>query len=71
MLETKDYWRINQMQFTIISMLWTISVFLFAFLFTLMIMQDDIVYSPMYSFLVLTTGFALGFCWARERKTKY
>ena len=56
------------MQFTVINMLWTISVFLFAFLFTLMIMQDDVVYSPMYSFLVLTTGFALGFCWSREQK---
>ena len=56
------------MQFTIISMLWTISVFLFAFLFTLMIMQDDVVYSPMYSFLVLVAGFALGFCWSREQK---
>ena len=68
MLETKAYWRINQMQFTIISMLWTISVFLFAFLFTLMIMQDDVVYSPVYSFLVLVAGFALGFCWSREQK---
>ena len=64
MLGIKDYWRINQMQFTIINMLWTMSVFLFAFLFTLMIMQDDVVYSPMYSFLVLVAGFALGFCWA-------
>ena len=56
------------MQFTIINMLWTMAVFLFAFLFTLMIMQDDVVYSPMYSLLVLITGFALGFCWSREQE---
>ena len=46
------------MQFTIINMLWTMAVFLFAFLFTLMLMQDDVVYSPMYSFLVLVAGLA-------------
>lgn len=56
------------MQFTAINMLWTMAVFLFAFLFTLMIMQDDVVYSPMYSFLVLIAGFALGFCWTRSKK---
>jgi len=52
------------MKFTVINMLWTISVFLFAFLFTLMLMQDDAVYSPVYSLLVLMTGFVLGMCWA-------
>lgn len=52
------------MQFTVINLLWTISIFLFSFLTTLMILDTDIVYSPIYSLLVLVTGFGLGFCWA-------
>ena len=52
------------MQFTVIDLLWTIVIFLFSFLMTLMFMDADIVYSPIYSFLVLVTGFGLGFCWA-------
>jgi len=52
------------MQFTVINLLWTIGIFLFSFLITLMIMDADIVYSPIYSLLILVTGFALGLCWA-------
>ena len=52
------------MQFTVINLLWTIIIFLFSFLITLMFMDADIVYSPIYSLLVLVTGFGLGFCWA-------
>mgnify|MGYP003628247337 CR=1 FL=1 len=52
------------MQFTVINMLWTILVFLFSFLITLIFIGSDMVYSPVYSLLVLVTGFGLGFCWA-------
>ena len=52
------------MQFTVINLLWTIEIFLFSFLMTLMFMDADFVYSPIYSLLVLVTGFGLGFCWA-------
>ena len=52
------------MQFTVIDLLWTIVIFLLSFLVTHMFMDADIVYSPIYSFLVLVTGFGLGFCWA-------
>ena len=52
------------MQFTVINMLWTIGIFLFSFLATIMVMQDDMVYSPIYSLLVFVTGFVLGMCWA-------
>ena len=52
------------MQFTVINLLWTISIFLFSFLTTLMVLDTDIVYSPIYSLLVLVTGFGLGLCWA-------
>ena len=52
------------MQFTVINLLWTIIIFLFSFLITLMVMGADMVYSPVYSLLVLVTGFGLGFCWA-------
>jgi len=45
-------------------MLWTIGIFLFSFLITLMIIDSDMVYSPVYSLLVFVTGFGLGFCWA-------
>ena len=52
------------MQFTVIDLLWTIVIFLLSFLMTLMFMDADFVYSPIYSLLVLVTGFGLGFCWA-------
>jgi len=52
------------MQLTVINLLWTIEIFLFSFLTTLMVMGADFVYSPIYSLLVLVTGFGLGFCWA-------
>ena len=56
------------MQFTVINLLWTIIIFLFSFLITLMFMGADIIYSPVYSLLVLVTGFGLGFCWASRSK---
>jgi hypothetical protein len=52
------------MQFTVINILWTVGVFLFSFLITLMILDTAMVYSPVYLLLVFVTGFGLGFCWA-------